>query len=594
MSSRQLRFVRPAVWPAHVLLTPIWTRLLLATFLISLAAGCQDVPEDDDSSTTPSATPAPADDDTAISPTPTLSTPTPMGGATPTPELQTPGPGTTPTPSMEVTPEPPTATPAVDLDHDGYSPGGGDCDDTDAAVYPDALEVCDGKDNDCDGDTDEGVEEIFYLDGDGDGYGTSDVTTRACVAPDGFVSADGDCDDSDASVYPGTSETCDGRDNDCDGEVDEGVQTVFHADADGDGYGDPVEEDLACEAPDGYVLSGDDCDDADAEVFPGNPETCDGKDNDCDGEVDSPDPVDGTTWYADADGDLYGDPADAVHACDPPDGYVVNALDCDDADPDTYPGVPSCPWLTTGSATCLEILEAGQDEGDGYYLIDPDGQGAFAVYCDMTTDGGGWTLVTHLFAGGRSAQSIYRDERFFHQAWLQFDTHYQLATNSAVTLGGDVYGMLDSVALFDLSSEVRYSCEDTTRFLFADAIWAPSDEEFTALLDTLEYSDQGKTVRFARNVLDYSEATVYPTATRSSCWGCWHICGGCPHVDTFEWAFQLGLCHNGPDTSDTYLVDINQIAIGYHDGYEGLRLECTADTTTPTSLVDGTFQVWLR
>ena len=85
-----------------------------------------------------------------------------------------------------------------DADHDGWSQCGGDCDDGDPNTYPGADELCDGKDNDCDGDTDEG------FDNDGDGF-------RTC---------DDDCDDNDDTIFPGAPELCDGKDNDCDGITD--------------------------------------------------------------------------------------------------------------------------------------------------------------------------------------------------------------------------------------------------------------------------------------------------------------------------------------------------------------------------------------
>ncbi len=160
-----------------------------------------------------------------------------------------------------------TVTPAgdpctADLDGDGFCPGTnclnslpGDCDDADIDVHPDADEVCDGVDNDCDelvDDDDPGVLDapawFADLDGDGDGDPASWVT--ACAQPEATSPLDGDCDDDDplnASIF---EEACDGRDNDCDGAVDEdwvdsdedGLLDCVDLDDDGDGLSDEEEE----------------------------------------------------------------------------------------------------------------------------------------------------------------------------------------------------------------------------------------------------------------------------------------------------------------------------------------------------------------
>jgi len=142
---------------------------------------------------------------------------------------------------------------------------------------------------------------------------------------DGFSSTD-DCNDSDGSISPGATERCDGIDNNCDGQIDEGVSSTWYADADTDGYGDVDSTMDSCEPPSGYVPTGTDCDDTDADRFPGATEECDGKDNDCDDEVDE---NLGRSWYADADGDGWGDPDASTEVCDPDKGLVVNRYDCD-------------------------------------------------------------------------------------------------------------------------------------------------------------------------------------------------------------------------------------------------------------------------
>ena len=172
---------------------------------------------------------------------------------------------------------------ATDADGDGYF-ADEDCDDDDASVHPDAEEVCDAVDNDCDGSVDEGVGESWYADADGDGYGDPEAAVQACDAPSGTVADSTDCDDGDATVNPDADEVCDAVDNNCDGTVDEGLAQDWYADADGDGYGDPDTAAQGCEQPSGMIAQGDDCDDTSNAVYPGAAETAgDGIDSDCDG-----------------------------------------------------------------------------------------------------------------------------------------------------------------------------------------------------------------------------------------------------------------------------------------------------------------------
>lgn len=111
-------------------------------------------------------------------------------------------------------------TEAEDNDQDGYT-ADEDCDDADSTVYPGAPELCDELDNDCDGETDEDVTNTWYLDGDGDGYGTSGVSMQSCENMTGYTTDSGDCDDSNDAVYPGAMEICDGVDNDCDAATED-------------------------------------------------------------------------------------------------------------------------------------------------------------------------------------------------------------------------------------------------------------------------------------------------------------------------------------------------------------------------------------
>jgi PKD repeat protein len=149
-----------------------------------------------------------------------------------------------------------------DFDGDGVTSCGGDCDDNNALIHPFAVEVCNGIDDNCNGLIDEG----FDMDN------------------DGFTTCQGDCDDNNANVYPGAVEICNLLDDDCDGLVDENVTMTFYLDADGDGYGNSTITVQACEPPAGYVAMGGDCNDANAAINPGSPEICfNSTDDNCNG-----------------------------------------------------------------------------------------------------------------------------------------------------------------------------------------------------------------------------------------------------------------------------------------------------------------------
>ena len=223
-----------------------------------------------------------------------------------------------------------------DVDGDGYRTCGGDCNDQDPAINPAAEEVCDSIDNNCNGSVDEG----FIEDLDGDGY-------TACA---------GDCNDQDAAINPGVTEVCDEIDNNCDGSVDEGF------DVDGDGY-------KICE---------NDCDDTNAEINPGETEVCDEVDNDCDGYTDE---------GFDDDGD----------------GYTECLGDCDDTDADVNEGAEEvCDFIDND---CDDLVDEGED-------VDADG---FDIVCDEDcddTDETSYPGATEICDGADNDCDGSRDEDF--------------------------------------------------------------------------------------------------------------------------------------------------------------------------------------
>ena len=276
-----------------------------------------------------------------------------------------------------------------DADGDGF-PATVDCDDADPTVFPNAPELCDLIDSDCDGDLVDGE-----LDSDGDGEADC---TDADDDDDGDDDAT-DCEPLDDTIYTGAPELCDLVDSDCDGDLVDG-----DVDSDGDGEPDCVDED---DDGDGFTDVDGDCDDFDAAVYPGAPELCDAIDSDCDGDlvdddVDTdgdgePDCTDedddddtlldtqeaglGTDPLdADSDGDGLGDADEVANADDVTDEAndfdgdgTIDALDEDDDDD----GIPTSTEMTEDADGDGEADPDADSDGDlNAYDLDSDDDGA--------------------------------------------------------------------------------------------------------------------------------------------------------------------------------------------------------------------------
>ena len=242
-----------------------------------------------------------------------------------------------------------------------------------------SQEICDGTDNDCDSLVDEDLLPITC------GEGICQNTVPACLQ-----GVPQECD----PLLGALPEQCDGFDNDCDGLIDEGLGMTTC------GVGQCLHTVDNC--LDGLEQECDPLEGA------GN-ESCDAEDNDCDGVTDPEDSVGCSPYFIDEDEDDYGVTGDHKCLCQAEAPYtaIVDG-DCDDDNDGVHPGAEEL--CDTGNdedcsggvnegcvyASCNALLQIIADAASGPYTIDPDGEGGidpFAVYCDMETDDGGWTLV---------------------------------------------------------------------------------------------------------------------------------------------------------------------------------------------------------
>jgi len=253
---------------------------------------------------------------------------------------------------------------------------GDDCNDLLRAQNPDTAEVCDGFDNNCDGEVDEGLTILGFVDGDRDRFGAG-PEVPFCPGTPGYAVQDGDCNDDERMVNPGLNELCsDGVDNNCDDKVDDGfVPSTWYRDVDGDGFGNVLGGvEMSCEIVPGYALYGNDCSDGDPLSFPGADERCDGLDNDCNGSADH---IVGPDNLEDDDGDGAPD-----FLC----GLFYS--DCNDNAALVYPGAPEL--CDNVDNDCNGVIDGLVDEAQWYVDNDGDGYGddrqAPIVSCELMLD----------------------------------------------------------------------------------------------------------------------------------------------------------------------------------------------------------------
>jgi hypothetical protein len=268
----------------------------------------------------------------------------------------------------------------------GYVANNQDCDDTKATINPTT---------------------IWYEDNDGDKYSTGNTQT-ACIRPSGYILASErlatsiDCNDNDAAINPGATEICDGKDNNCNSNIDELGLTTWYQDNDNDTYGNPAVTIVACNKPTGYVANNQDCDDTKANINPT------------------------TIWYEDNDGDKYST-GNTQTACIRPSGYIIASerlseeIDCNDYEASIYPNA-------------TEVANDGIDQdckdGDlistniknqtvfGLNIFPNPSEGNFIVQCNIA-EKGNYTLRISDIQG----RIISENEMFFNYGNQQVQVH---------------------------------------------------------------------------------------------------------------------------------------------------------------------------
>ena len=267
---------------------------------------------------------------------------------------------------------------------------GPDCNDNDAAIHPDAIESCNGIDENCSGETDEGgvcPELSFHCDQDGDLHLSEDVTGTCqffqCIPVGCLEIAGADCNDNNPDVNPLANETCNGMDDNCDGQTDEGFVCPFvtyYCDQDEDGHHSDFLSGVCstynCMPPGCQVFKGDDCNDNDSAIHTGAEEICNGIDDNCIDGVDEGDVCPPVPFHCDLDVDgwIALDVSGICNAfeCIPFGCEGEPGPDCNDNDAGIHPdAVESCDGVD-------ENCQGEIDEGD----ICPE----ITYYCDQDGD----------------------------------------------------------------------------------------------------------------------------------------------------------------------------------------------------------------
>ncbi|HMV66106.1 MAG TPA: putative metal-binding motif-containing protein, partial [Myxococcota bacterium] len=413
----------------------------------------------------------------------------------------------------------------------GYYAQATDCDDANAAAYPQAAEIpADRIDQDCNG------VDTCYIDADRDGFGgasTAPGDDMTCGNLAGEAATNADCADNNNQIYPTQTETCNGVDDDCDGRIDDADDgrvggTVFYRDLDGDGFAGPDATVQACTQPVGAYTQPRDCLDqpgAGAAFYPGAPEVpADGLDQDCDG-VDH--------CYVDQDrdgfGTLFAAPGNNL-TCGDVSGESDTSTDCRDTGPgaaQVFPGAAEvCNSVDDDCDGLVDDADADRTGGSLWYLdADADGYAGSATTTQSCLQPAGYfASSTDCLDTGPLGPSVHPGAQEIPAD--SFDQDCDGTDHCYVDQDGDGYGTALAAAGDDMTcgntpgeSDTRTDCADVgagAASIFPGAVETCNgyDDDCDTLIDDADPDRTGGSVWFGDNDGDGYAGSV---VTRQAC-----------------------------------------------------------------------------
>ncbi len=352
---------------------------------------------------------------------------------------------------------------------------GADCDDTNKFINVGSAETCNGLDDDCDGTIDNNTNdcEVYFYDGDQDGFGLTEDTMCMCQPGQGYTATiGGDCADNLFAMHPGATELCNNEDDDCNGTVDDEDANGcanFYEDADQDGYGNSFKAKCLCAPHLSYsTVQGADCNDLNPQANPGMDELCDGFDNNCNNQTDE-DGADGCiVYFKDEDGDGFGVTVAQKCTCAPSGIYSATlGGDCNDQSFIINPGiVEECDGVDNN---CIGGVDEGFPDNDGDGIKDcldqdKDGDGdPFGQDCDDEDP-----TVSHFAQEKCNNKDDNCNGSIDEENALGCQTYFYDGDQDGYGQSSNSKCMCDGEAQY--STTQGLDCDDTKAFVFPGAV----------------------------------------------------------------------------------------------------------------------------